>query len=130
MKTLKILRPLLLAAGLVCLLVALAPRVMVQGKPDWMMIALLAVCVIAIPVSYVQRIRKQQSEMYLSRTEKGMVIMYIVLWSVFTLYSAYLVISSNLRLTSLALLFIGLSAIIDYVILYTLKKQFNTEYPE
>ena len=130
MKTLKILRPLLLAAGLVCLLVALAPRVMVQGKPEWMMIALLAVCVIAIPVSYVQRIRKQQSEMYLSRTEKGMVIMYIVLWSVFTLYSAYLVISSCMKLTSLALLFIGLSAMIDYSILYKAKQEFEKEHTQ
>lgn len=130
MKTLKILRPLLLAAGLVCLIIALVPRVVVQGKPDWMMIALLAVCVVGIPVSYVLRIRKQQSEMYLSRAEKGMVIMYIVLWSVFTLYSAYLVISGSLKLTSLALLFVGLSAIIDYVILYRLKKQFDTEHPE
>ena len=63
MKILKILRPILLAAGVICLAAAVAPRVMVQGKPDWMMIVLLAICVIAIPISYVQRIKKQQSEM-------------------------------------------------------------------
>ena len=131
MKILKILRLVLLAVGVICLAAAVAPRVMVQGKPDWMMIVLLAICVIAIPISYVQRIKKQQSEMYLSRTEKGMIITYIVLWSIFTLISVYgLVTTSSLRLSGLALVFIGVSAIIDYVILYRLKKDFETEHPE
>ena len=131
MKTLKILRPVLLAAGLICLAAAVAPRVMVQGKPDWMMIVLLAICVIAIPISYVQRIKKQQSEMYLSRAEKGMIIAYIVLWSIFTLISVYgLVTTSSLRLSGLALVFIGASAILNYIILYRLKKDFEAEHPE
>ena len=131
MKILKILRLVLLAVGVICLAAAVAPRVMVQGKPDWMMIALLAICVIAIPISYVQRIKKQQSEMYLSRTEKGMIITYIVLWSIFTLISVYgLVTTSSLRLSGLALVFIGASAIIDYMILYRLKKDFEAEHPE
>lgn len=131
MKILKISRLVLLAAGVICLAAAVAPRVMVQGKPDWMMIALLAICVIAIPISYVQRIKKQQSEMYLSRTEKGMIITYIVLWSIFTLISVYgLVTASSLRLSGLALVFIGASAIIDYMILYRLKKDFEAEHPE
>ena len=131
MKILKILRLVLLAVGVICLAAAVAPRVMVQGKPDWMMIALLAICVIAIPISYVQRIKKQQSEMYLSRAEKGMIITYIVLWSIFTLISAYgLVTSVSLRLSGLALVFIGAAAIIDYVILYRLKKDFEAEHPE
>ena len=131
MKILKILRPILLAAGVICLAAAVAPRVMVQGKPDWMMIVLLAICVIAIPISYVQRIKKQQSEMYLSRTEKGMIITYIVLWSIFTLISVYgLVTTCSLRLSGLALVFIGASAIIDYMILYRLKKNFEAEHPE
>ena len=131
MKILKILRPVLLAAGVICLAAAVAPRVMVQGKPDWMMIALLAICVIAIPISYVQRIKKQQSEMYLSRAEKGMIIAYIVLWSIFTLISVYgLVTTSSLRLSGLALVFIGASAILNYIILYRLKKDFEAEHPE
>ena len=131
MKILKILRLVLLAVGVICLAAAVAPRIMVQGKPDWMMIVLLAICVIAIPISYVQRIKKQQSEMYLSRAEKGMIITYIVLWSIFTLISAYgLVTSVSPRLSGLALVFIGASAIIDYVILYRLKKDFETEHPE
>lgn len=131
MKILKILRLVLLAVGVICLAAAVAPRVMVQGKPDWMMIVLLAICVIAIPISYVQRIKKQQSEMYLSRAEKGMIIAYIVLWSIFTLISVYgLVTTSSLRLSGLALVFIGASAIIDYMILYRLKKDFETEHPE
>ena len=131
MKILKILRLVLLAGGAICLAAAVAPRVMVQGKPDWMMIVLLAICVIAIPISYVQRIKKQQSEMYLSRAEKGMIITYIVLWSIFTLISVYgLVTTSSLRLSGLALVFIGASAIIDYVILYRLKKDFEAEHPE
>ena len=130
MKILKILRLILLAAGVICLAAAVAPRVMVQGKPDWMMIVLLAICVIAIPVSYVQRIKKQQSEMYLSRTEKGMIITYIVLWSIFTLISVYGLVTSSLRLSGLALVFIGAAAIIDYVILYRLKKDFEAEHPE
>ena len=131
MKILKILRLVLRAAGVICLAAAVAPRVMVQGKPDWMMIVLLAICVIAIPISYVQRIKKQQSEMYLSRAEKGMIITYIVLWSIFTLISVYgLVTTSSLRLSGLALVFIGASAIIDYMILYRLKKDFETEHPE
>lgn len=130
MKTLKILRPLLLAAGLCCLIAALAPRVMVQGKPDWMMIALLAICVVAIPVSYVNRIRKQESTMYLSRTEKGLIITYIIVWSVFTLYSTYLVFSGRMILPSLALVFIGVSCITDYVILFRLKKEFDAAHPE
>ena len=128
MKTLKILRPILLAAGLCCLIAALAPRVMVQGKPDWLMIALLAICAVAIPVSYVSRIKKQESPMYLSRTEKGLIITYIIVWSVFTLYSAYLVFSSRVILTSLALVFVGASCITDYVILLRLKKEFDTEH--
>lgn len=130
MKILKILRLVLLAAGVICLAAAVAPRVMVQGKPDWMMIVLLAICVIAIPISYVQRIKKQQSEMYLSRTEKGMIITYIVLWSIFTLISVYGLVTSSLRLSGLALVFIGAAAIIDYVILYRLKKDFEAEHPE
>ena len=131
MKILKILRPILLAAGVICLAAAVAPRIMVQGKPDWMMIVLLAIYVIAIPISYVQRIKKQQSEMYLSRAEKGMIITYIVLWSIFTLISVYgLVTTSSLRLSGLALVFIGASAIIDYMILYRLKKDFEAEHPE
>ena len=131
MKILKILRLVLLAVGVICLAAAVAPRVMVQGKPDWMMIVLLAICVIAIPISYVQRIKKQQSEMYLARTEKGMIITYIVLWSIFTLISVYgLVTTSSLRLSGLALVFIGASAIIDYMILYRLKKDFEAEHPE
>ena len=131
MKILKILRLVLLAAGVICLAAALAPRVMVQGKPDWMMIVLLAICVIAIPISYVQRIKKQQSEMYLSRAEKGMIIAYIVLWSIFTLISVYgLVTTSSLRLSGLALVFIGASAILNYIILYRLKKNFEAEHPE
>ena len=131
MKILKILRLVLLAVGVICLAAALAPRVMVQGKPDWMMIVLLAICVNAIPISYVQRIKKQQSEMYLSRAEKGMIIAYIVLWSIFTLISVYgLVTTSSLRLSGLALVFIGASAIIDYMILYRLKKDFEAEHPE
>ena len=131
MKILKILRLVLLAVGVICLAAAVAPRVMVQGKPDWMMIVLLAICVIAIPISYVQRIKKQQSEMYLSRAEKGMIITYIVLWSIFTLISVYgLVTTSSLRLSGLALVFIGASAIIDYMILYRLKKDFDAEHPE
>ena len=130
MKILKILRLVLLAAGVICLAAAVAPRVMVQGKPDWMMIVLLAICVIAIPISYVQRIKKQQSEMYLSRTEKGMIITYIVLWSIFTLISVYGLVTSSLRLSGLALVFIGASAIIDYMILYRLKKDFEAEHPE
>ena len=131
MKILKILRLVLLAVGVICLAAALAPRIMVQGKPDWMMIVLLAICVIAIPISYVQRIKKQQSEMYLSRAEKGMIIAYIVLWSIFTLISAYgLVTSVSPRLSGLALVFIGASAIIDYMILYRLKKDFEAEHPE
>ena len=130
MKILKILRLVLLAAGVICLAAALAPRVMVQGKPDWMMIVLLAICVIAIPISYVQRIKKQQSEMYLSRAEKGMIIAYIVLWSIFTLISVYGLVTSSLRLSGLALVFIGASAIIDYMILYRLKKDFEAEHPE
>lgn len=131
MKILKILRLVLLAAGVICLAAAVAPRVMVQGKPDWMMIVLLAICVIAIPVSYVQRIKKQQSEMYLSRAEKGMIIAYIVLWSIFTLISVYgLVTTSSLRLSGLALVFIGASAILNYIILYRLKKDFEAEHPE
>ena len=131
MKILKILRLVLLAAGVICLAAAVAPRVMVQGKPDWMMIVLLAICVIAIPISYVQRIKKQQSEMYLSRAEKGMIITYIVLWSIFTLISVYgLVTTSSLSLSGLALVFIGASAIIDYMILYRLKKDFEAEHPE
>ena len=131
MKILKILRLVLLAAGVICLAAAVAPRVMVQGKPDWMMIVLLAICVIAIPISYVQRIKKQQSEMYLSRAEKGMIITYIVLWSIFTLISVYgLVTSVSPRLSGLALVFIGASAIIDYMILYRLKKGFEAEHPE
>ena len=131
MKILKILRPVLLTAGLICLAAAVAPRVMVQGKPDWMMIVLLAICVIAIPISYVQRIKKQQSEMYLSRAEKGMIIAYIVLWSIFTLISVYgLVTTSSLRLSGLALVFIGASAILNYIILYRLKKNFEAEHPE
>ena len=131
MKILKILRLVLLAVGVICLAAAVAPRVMVQGKPDWMMIVLLAICVIAIPISYVQRIKKQQSEMYLSRAEKGMIITYIVLWSIFTLISVYgLVTTSSLRLSGLALVFIGASAIIDYMILYRLKKDFEAEHPE
>ena len=130
MKILKILRLVLLAAGVICLAAAVAPRVMVQGKPDWMMIVLLAICVIAIPISYVQRIKKQQSEMYLSRTEKGMIITYIVLWSIFTLISVYGLVTSSLRLSGLALVFIGAAAIIDYMILYRLKKDFETEHPE
>ena len=130
MKILKILRLVLLAGGVICLAAAVAPRVMVQGKPDWMMIVLLAICVIAIPISYVQRIKKQQSEMYLSRAEKGMIIAYIVLWSIFTLISVYGLVTSSLRLSGLALVFIGASAIIDYMILYRLKKDFETEHPE
>lgn len=130
MKILKILRLVLLAAGVICLAAAVAPRIMVQGKPDWMMIVLLAICVIAIPISYVQRIKKQQSEMYLSRTEKGMIITYIVLWSIFTLISVYGLVTSSLRLSGLALVFIGASAIIDYMILYRLKKDFEAEHPE
>ena len=130
MKILKILRLVLLAAGVICLAAAVAPRIMVQGKPDWMMIVLLAICVIAIPVSYVQRIKKQQSEMYLSRTEKGMIITYIVLWSIFTLISVYGLVTSSLRLSGLALVFIGAAAIIDYMILYRLKKDFEAEHPE
>ena len=130
MKILKILRLVLLAAGVICLAAAVAPRVMVQGKPDWMMIVLLAICVIAIPISYVQRIKKQQSEMYLSRTEKGMFITYIVLWSIFTLISVYGLVTSSLRLSGLALVFIGAAAIIDYMILYRLKKDFEAEHPE
>jgi hypothetical protein len=131
MKILKILRLVLLAVGVICLAAAVAPRVMVQGKPDWMMIVLLAICVIAIPISYVQRIKKQQSDMYLSRAEKGMIITYIVLWSIFTLISVYgLVTTSSLRLSGLALVFIGASAIIDYMILYRLKKDFEAEHPE
>ena len=130
MKILKILRLVLLAAGVICLAAAVAPRVMVQGKPDWMMIVLLAICVIAIPISYVQRIKKQQSEMYLSRTEKGMIITYIVLWSIFTLISVYGLVTSSLRLSGLALVLIGAAAIIDYVILYRLKKDFEAEHPE
>lgn len=130
MKILKILRLVLLATGVICLAAAVAPRVMVQGKPDWMMIVLLAICVIAIPISYVQRIKKQQSEMYLSRTEKGMIITYIVLWSIFTLISVYGLVTSSLRLSGLALVFIGAAAIIDYVILYRLKKDFEAEHPE
>ena len=131
MKILKISRLVLLAAGVICLAAAVAPRVMVQGKPDWMMIALLAICVIAIPISYVQRIKKQQSEMYLSRAEKGMIITYIVLWSIFTLISVYgLVTTSSLRLSGLALVFIGASAILNYIILYRLKKNFEAEHPE
>ena len=131
MKILKILRLVLLAAGVICLAAAVAPRIMVQGKPDWMMIVLLAICVIAIPISYVQRIKKQQSEMYLSRAEKGMIIAYIVLWSIFTLISVYgLVTTSSLRLSGLALVFIGASAILNYIILYRLKKDFEAEHPE
>lgn len=131
MKILKILRLVLLAVGVICLAAAVAPRVMVQGKPDWMMIVLLAICVIAIPISYVQRIKKQQSEMYLSRAEKGMIIAYIVLWSIFTLISVYgLVTTSSLRLSGLALVFIGASAILNYIILYRLKKNFEAEHPE
>ena len=131
MKILKILRPILLAAGVICLAAAVAPRIMVQGKPDWMMIVLLAIYVIAIPISYVQRIKKQQSEMYLSRAEKGMIITYIVLWSIFTLISVYgLVTTSSLRLSGLALVFIGASAILNYIILYRLKKNFEAEHPE
>ena len=131
MKILKILRLVLLAAGVICLAAAVAPRVMVQGKPDWMMIVLLAICVIAIPISYVQRIKKQQSEIYLSRAEKGMIIAYIVLWSIFTLISVYgLVTTSSLRLSGLALVFIGASAILNYIILYRLKKDFEAEHPE
>ena len=131
MKILKILRLVLLAAGVICLAAAVAPRVMVQGKPDWMMIVLLAICVIAIPISYVQRIKKQQIEMYLSRAEKGMIITYIVLWSIFTLISVYgLVTTSSLRLSGLALVFIGASAILNYIILYRLKKNFEAEHPE
>ena len=130
MKILKIIRLVLLAAGVICLAAAVAPRVMVQGKPDWMMIVLLAICVIAIPISYVQRIKKQQSEMYLSRTEKGMIITYIVLWSIFTLISVYGLVTSSLRLSGLALVFIGAAAIIDYMILYRLKKDFEAEHPE
>ena len=130
MKILKILRLVLLAAGVICLAAAVAPRVMVQGKPDWMMIVLLAICVIAIPISYVQRIKKQQSEMYLSRTEKGMIITYIVLWSIFTLISVYGLVTSSMRLSGLALVLIGAAAIIDYVILYRLKKDFEAEHPE
>lgn len=131
MKILKILRLVLLAVGVICLATAVAPRVMVQGKPDWMMIVLLAICVIAIPISYVQRIKKQQSEMYLSRAEKGMIIAYIVLWSIFTLISVYgLVTTSSLRLSGLALVFIGASAILNYIILYRLKKDFEAEHPE
>lgn len=130
MKILKILRLVLLAVGVICLAAAVAPRVMVQGKPDWMMIVLLAICVIAIPISYVQRIKKQQSEMYLSRAEKGMIIAYIVLWSIFTLISVYGLVTSSLRLSGLALVFIGASAIIDYMILYRLKKDFEAEHPE
>ena len=131
MKILKILRLVLLAVGVICLAAAVAPRVMVQGKPDWMMIVLLAICVIAIPISYVQRIKKQQSEMYLSRAEKGMIITYIVLWSIFTLISVYgLVTTSSLRLSGLALVFIGASAILNYIILYRLKKDFEAEHPE
>ena len=130
MKILKILRLVLLAVGVICLAAAVAPRVMVQGKPDWMMIVLLAICVIAIPISYVQRIKKQQSEMYLSRTEKGMIITYIVLWSIFTLISVYGLVTSSLRLSGLALVFIGAAAIIDYMILYRLKKDFEAEHPE
>ena len=130
MKILKILRLVLLAVGVICLAAAVAPRIMVQGKPDWMMIVLLAICVIAIPISYVQRIKKQQSEMYLSRTEKGMIITYIVLWSIFTLISVYGLVTSSLRLSGLALVFIGAAAIIDYVILYRLKKDFEAEHPE
>ena len=130
MKILKILRLVLLAAGVICLAAAVAPRIMVQGKPDWMMIVLLAICVIAIPISYVQRIKKQQSEMYLSRAEKGMIIAYIVLWSIFTLISVYgLVTTSSLRLSGLALVFIGASAILNYIILYRLKKDFEAEHP-
>lgn len=131
MKILKILRLVLLAVGVICLAAAVAPRIMVQGKPDWMMIVLLAICVIAIPISYVQRIKKQQSEMYLSRAEKGMIITYIVLWSIFTLISVYgLVTTSSLRLSGLALVFIGASAILNYIILYRLKKNFEAEHPE
>ena len=130
MKILKILRLVLLAVGVICLAAAVAPRIMVQGKPDWMMIVLLAICVIAIPISYVQRIKKQQSEMYLSRTEKGMIITYIVLWSIFTLISVYGLVTSSLRLSGLALVFIGAAAIIDYMILYRLKKDFEAEHPE
>ena len=131
MKILKISRLVLLAVGVICLAAAVAPRVMVQGKPDWMMIVLLAICVIAIPISYVQRIKKQQSEMYLSRAEKGMIIAYIVLWSIFTLISVYgLVTTSSLRLSGLALVFIGASAILNYIILYRLKKNFEAEHPE
>lgn len=130
MKILKILRLVLLAVGVICLASALAPRVMVQGKPDWMMIVLLAICVIAIPISYVQRIKKQQSEMYLSRAEKGMIIAYIVLWSIFTLISVYGLVTSSLRLSGLALVFIGASAILNYIILYRLKKNFEAEHPE
>ena len=131
MKILKISRLVLLAAGVICLAAAVAPRVMVQGKPDWMMIVLLAICVIAIPISYVQRIKKQQSEMYLSRAEKGMIITYIVLWSIFTLISVYgLVTSVSPRLSGLALVFIGAAAIIDHMILYRLKKDFEAEHPE
>ena len=116
---------------MICLAAAVAPRVMVQGKPDWMMIVLLAICVIAIPISYVQRIKKQQSEMYLSRAEKGMIITYIVLWSIFTLISLYgLVTSVSPRLSGLALVLIGAAAIIDYMILYRLKKDFEAEHPE
>ena len=128
MKTLKILRPILLVAGLCCLIAALAPRVMVQGKPDWLMIALLAVCVVAIPVSYVNRIKKQENSMYLSRIEKGLIITYIIVWSVFTFYSAYLVFNGRVILTSLALVFVGASCITDYVILLRLKKEFDTEH--
>lgn len=103
---------------------------MVQGKPDWMMIVLLAVCTIAIPVSYVNRIKKQESAMYLSRIEKGLIITYIIVWSVFTFYSAYLVFNGRVILTSLALVFVGASCITDYVILLRLKKEFDAEHPE
>jgi Na+-transporting NADH:ubiquinone oxidoreductase subunit NqrB len=126
MKTLKILRPIFLAAGLVCLLVALFPKVMVQGKVDWLMTAMLLVCIAAFPATYVNHTRKERNTMYLSSTDTKMMVLNLCMWTFFMGYSAYTVIKAivagiALPWPLLACVFVGLYGIVNSIVIIKAK---------
>jgi hypothetical protein len=132
MKTLKILRPIFLAAGLVCLLVALFPKVMVQGKADWLMIAMLVVCIAAFPATYVSHTKKERNPMFLSRADLKMLFINLAMWTFFMGYSAYMVIKAitagiALPWTLLACVFVGLYGIVNSIVMIKAKKNFDAE---
>ena len=127
MNALKTCRIAALIATLLCLILAIVYNVN-NGEPDWDIILILAMFVIALPIGLIARIKNENNHDYLATTKKaGLIIHNILCILVLGIFIFWLFdgMSAKTSCFSLGICFLCIYQLCSNAIVYKLKKTFE-----